>query len=88
MKPVFVVTLEGVEPPDPGRLTVLAFVAAADDDAAQALATAELARRGWTDVRALRVGEITDEGAVPSDFARAFESARTYGVGLIIYDAP
>jgi hypothetical protein len=86
VKPVFVVTLEGVEPPDPARLTVLAFVAADTGEEAEATGTAALDQRGWTDVQALRAGEITDEGAVPADFANAFASARRHGIGLIIYD--
>jgi hypothetical protein len=86
VKPVFVVTLEGVEPPDPILLTVLAFVPAETADEAEAAGMAALGGRGWTDVRALRAGEITDENAVPPDFANAFASARRHGVGLIIYE--
>lgn len=80
------VTLEGFEPGDPTRLTVLAFVGAADEAAAEAAALAALAERRWTEVRALRAGEVTDEAAVPADFATAMESARRWGLGLIIYE--
>ena len=83
---IFVVTLEGFEPGDPARLTVLAFVQAQDEAGAEAAATAALAERAWTDVQALRAGEVTDEAAVPADFATAMASARRWGLGLIIYE--
>ena len=83
---IFVVTLEGFEPGDPARLTVLAFVQAEDGAGAEAAATAALAERGWTGVEALRAGEVTDEAAVPADFATAMASARRWGLGLIIYE--
>jgi hypothetical protein len=86
--PIFVVTLEGYEPPDPARLTVLAFVQAADEGDAQQGALSALAERRWTSVQALRAGEVTDEAAVPADFERALESARRCGLGLIIYEEP
>lgn len=83
---IFVVTLEGYEPEDPTRLTVLAFVAAEDEAGAQAAALGALAERRWTGVEALRAGEVTDEAAVPADFATAMDSARRHGLGLIIYE--
>ncbi|WP_334161180.1 hypothetical protein [Phenylobacterium sp.] len=83
---IFVATLEGYEPDDPARLTVLAFVAAEDEAGAQAQALAALAERGWTEVASLRAGEVTDEAAVPDDFATAMDSARRWGLGLIIYE--
>ncbi|WP_374469244.1 hypothetical protein [Phenylobacterium sp.] len=85
---IFVVTLEGREPPDPARLTVLAFVEAPDEAAAEQGAHAALAERQWSDVRWLRTGEVTDEAAVPEDFSRAMASARRFGLGLIIYEEP
>jgi hypothetical protein len=85
---IFVVTLEGTEPPDPARLTVLAFVRAEDEPAAEQAGLAALANRRWAEVAVLRCGEVIDEAAVPVDFARAMDSARQFGLGLIIYDAP
>lgn len=83
---IFVVTLEGYEPGDPAPLTVLAFVEAEDEAGAEAAARGALAERRWTEVRALRAGEVTDEAAVPADFETAMASARRWGVGLVIYE--
>lgn len=83
---IFVATLEGYEPGDAAKLTVLAFVAAQDEAGAEAAALAALAERGWTEVVSLRAGEVTDEAAVPADFATAMDSARRWGLGLIIYE--
>jgi hypothetical protein len=83
---VFVVTLQGVEAPGPQPLTVLAFVAAQTAEAAEAVGADEVAALGWTDVAVLRSGEVTDEAALPADFAGAMETARRFGCGLIIYD--
>ena len=69
--PVFVVTLEGVEPPASAVLTVLAFVAAVDAEAAEATGAAEVAALGWRDVAVVRSGEVTDVEALPADFAGA-----------------
>lgn len=85
---VFVATLEGREPPGGDALTVLAFVTAADEGAAMRQADAELARLGWSDVRALRAAEVVDAEAMPPDFADAMAQALTWGCGLIIYDRP
>ena len=84
--PVFVVTLEGVEPPASAVLTVLAFVAAVDAEAAEATGAAEVAALGWRDVAVVRSGEVTDVEALPADFAGAMATARRFGCGLIIYD--
>ncbi|HEY8615689.1 hypothetical protein [Phenylobacterium sp.] len=86
--PIFVVTLEGREPGDPTPLTVLAFVQAADQPRADQTALAALAERSWNGVAHVRTGEVTDEAAVPPDFARAMDSARRFGLGLIIYEQP
>ena len=83
---VFVVTLEGVEAAGASPLTVLAFVRAATARAAEAGAVAELAGLGWSDVGALRSGEVTDAVALPEDFRGAMATARRFGCGLIIYD--
>lgn len=87
-RPVFVVTVEGVEPPVTGRLTVLAFVAADGAEAAETTAAGEVSALGWTDVAVVRSGEVTDRAALPSDFEAAFANALRYGVCLIIYDEP
>ena len=84
--PVFVVTLEGVEPPARVVLTVLAFVEAVDAEAAKATGTAEVAALGWRDVAVVRSGEVTDVDALPADFTAAMATARRFGCGLIIYD--
>jgi len=86
--PVFVVTLEGVEPPATAALTVLAFVTAPTAEAAEATGAAEVAALGWIDVAVVRSGEVTDASALPADFAGAMETARRFGCGLIIYDEP
>lgn len=85
---VFVVTLQGLEPPGPQPLTVLAFVTADSTGAAEAVGAAEVAAMGWTEVAVLRTGEVTDAAALPRDFAGAMETARRFGCGLIIYDEP
>jgi hypothetical protein len=86
--PIFVVTLQGVETAGAPPLTVLAFVAAADEAAAHATGLAEVEALGWTGVEAQRAGEVTDETALPDDFRRAMAAARQWGCGLIIYDEP
>jgi hypothetical protein len=83
---VFLVTLEGVEGVD--ALTVLAFMRAETGEAAEAAAAAELVRFGWSDVRALRHGEVVDAAALPADFRAAMDQALKFGSGLIIYEAP
>lgn len=85
---VFVVTLQAVERAGEPPLTVLAFAQGADADAAEAVAVRETARDGFTDIRALRAGEITDPNALPDDFREAMANARRYGCWLIIYEAP
>jgi hypothetical protein len=85
---VFVVTLEAVEAAGEPRLTVLAFVAAETEDAATAEAVAELERLRWSEIAALRAGEIVEPDAVPEDMRQALENARRYGCALIIYDEP
>ncbi|MCR5877840.1 hypothetical protein [Phenylobacterium sp. J367] len=86
--PIFVVTLEGKEPGDPTPLTVLAFIQAPDEAAAEQGALAALADRNWPEARFVRAGEVTDEAAVPPDFATALASANRHGLGLIIYENP
>ncbi len=83
---VFLVTLEGVEAGD--ALTVLAFVSAETGEAAEAAAVAELLGFGWSDVRALRHGEVIDAAALPDDFREAMDQALKFGSGLIIYETP
>jgi hypothetical protein len=85
---IFVVTLEGKEPGDPTPLTVLAFVEAADEAEAERQGLAALSDRRWPEARFVRAGEVTDEAAVPPDFANALASARRHGLGLIIYEQP
>lgn len=85
---VFVVTLEGVETADEGPLTVLAFVVGADEAEAEAVAVREMGRDGFSQIQALRTGEITDPAALPDDFREAMANARRYGSWLIIYEAP
>jgi len=83
---VFLVTLEGVE--DGDALSVLAFVRAGTGEAAETAAVAELLGFGWSEVRALRHGEVVDAAALPADFRAAMDQALTFGSGLIIYEAP
>jgi hypothetical protein len=86
---IFVVTLEAVEGAGGGpRLTVLAFVPGTSGAEAEAAAAAELGSFGWSDIRTLRHGEVTDEAALPEDFRGAFANARRHGCGLIVYDRP
>ena len=85
---VFVVTLEGVEVAGEPPLTVLAFVVGADEAGAEATAVHETGRDGFTDVKALRVGEVTNPDAMPDDFRDAMANARRYGSWLIIYETP
>lgn len=85
-QPIFVVTLEGIEPPDAAMLTVLAFTAADDEASAMDRAAAELAACDWREIRALRAGEVIDEAALPEDFAAAMANARRFGCALIIYE--
>ena len=83
---MFVVTLEGAEPPASAVLTVLAFVEAESPEAAEATGAAEVVALGWRDVAVVRSGEVTDVDALPADFAGAMATARRFGCGLIIYD--
>lgn len=83
---VFVVTLEGVEAAGAPPLTVLAFVRAGEEAEAMAAAAAEVEALGWSQVRALRAGEIVDAAALPEDFRGALQTALTWGCGLIVYE--
>ncbi|MDZ4371085.1 MAG: hypothetical protein U1C74_06660 [Phenylobacterium sp.] len=85
---VFLITLEAIEAPGGPPLTVLAFARADDEAAAEAVAKAELEGFGWTDIRPLRTGELTDRSALPPDFRDAVANADRFGCGLIIYDEP
>ena len=82
---VFVVTLEGLEP-GAAALTVLAFVRADDEAAAERAAIAELEHFGWTAIQALRCACVLDAAALPEDFRPTMDKALRYGVALIIYD--
>lgn len=86
--PVFVVTLEGAEAAGGPFLTVLAFACAPDEAAAEQAGADELRRLGWTEVRVVRTGELTDPQALPADFSDAYANALRYGCALIIYDEP
>ena len=83
---VWLVTLEGAEAVGGPMLTVLAFVKADTEAAAEAGAVAELAELGWSQVTALRSGEVVDAAAVPEDFRGAMDEALRFGCGLIVYD--
>ena len=83
---VFVVTLEGLEPGAATPLTVLAFVRADDEAAAECGAIAELGHFGWTAIQALRCACVLDAAALPEDFRPTMATALRYGVALIIYD--
>ena len=85
---VFLVTLEAVEVADSRPLTVLAFARADTEDAAKAVATEDLRRLGWTDIRTVRTGELVDFAALPDDFRGAVDTAVRFGCGMIIYDEP
>ena len=85
---VFVVTLEGVENDAPPPLTILAFVKAEGEPAAEAVAAQEAARDGFTQVRALRTAEVLNPDAMPEDFRAALANAHRYGSWLIVYDEP
>ena len=85
---VFLVTLEAVEVADSQPLTVLAFARADTEDAAKAIATEDLRRLGWTDIRTVRTGELVDFAALPDDFRGAVDTAVRFGCGMIIYDEP
>ena len=86
MKPCFLVTLEADETPSGPRLTVLAFATGADEEAATAAAVADLQGQGFSGIAALRTGEVADPAALPADFRSAYQTALTWGCGLIIYD--
>lgn len=85
---VFLVTLQAVEAPGAPALTVLAFARADDEDAARAVAIADLEGLGWSDIAVARVGELVDWDALPDDFRSAVDTAVRFGCGLIIYDEP
>ena len=90
---VFVVTVRAVAGPESadadGRAyAILAFVAAEAEPEAELAARQDLEAQGWVDIQIERIGEITDEAAVPEDFARAMQTARRWGCALIIYDEP
>ena len=83
---VWLVTLQGVETEGEPALTVLAFVKADTEAAAEAGAAAGLAGLGWSQVTALRSGEVVDAAALPQDFRGAMDEALRFGCGLIVYD--
>lgn len=85
---VFVVTLEALDGGRPPALTILAFVKAATQADAEAVASVEVGRDGFTDPRVLRTAEVIDAAAMPADFGDAMASAQRYGCGLIVYDEP
>jgi hypothetical protein len=85
---VFLVTLQAVETAGAAPLTVLAFARADDEDAARAVATADLEGLGWTDIVVERTGALVDWNALPDDFRGAVDTAVRFGCGLIIYDEP
>lgn len=85
---VFLVTLQAVEAPGAPALTVLAFARADDEDAARAVAAADLEGLGWRDILVQRMGELVDWDALPEDFRSAVDTAVRFGCGLIIYDEP
>ncbi len=85
---VFLVTLKAVETPGAAPLTVLAFARADEEDAAKAVAVADLKAFGWTDIVVERTGALIDWDALPADFRGAVDTAVTFGCGLIIYDEP
>ncbi len=85
---IFLVTLQAVETTGGPPLAVLAFARADGETAAMKVAVDELAAFGWTDIEAVRTGEITDFDALPHDFRPAVDTARRFGCGLIIYDPP
>jgi len=85
---VFLVTLQAVESQGAAPLTVLAFARADDEAAAEAVAMADLAGMGWTDIDVQRIGELVDWDALPDDFRGAVDTAVRFGCGLIIYDEP
>lgn len=85
---VFVITLEALENGRPPALTILAFVKADDEATAQAIATLEVGRDGFSDARVLRTAEVIDAAAMPADFGSAMANAHRYGCGLIVYDEP
>jgi hypothetical protein len=80
------VTLRAVEQEGSPPLTVLAFARAADEDAAGAVAIADLEGLGWRDVAVQRIGALVDHDALPDDFRAAVDTAMRFGCGLIIYD--
>jgi hypothetical protein len=90
---VFVLTVEAVagpgnSEPDGRRYPILVFARGEDAAAAEAVARAGLANRGWDEPAVLRSGEITDPGAVPEDLRGAMARALESGCALIVYDAP
>jgi hypothetical protein len=85
---VFLVTLQGVELAGSAPLTVLAFARADDEDAAAAVAVADLEGLGWTGIAVERIGALVDWDALPDDFRSAVDTAIRYGCGLIVYDDP
>ncbi|MBL8769822.1 MAG: hypothetical protein JNK30_00445 [Phenylobacterium sp.] len=83
---MFVVTLEAVEAGAPAPLTILAFAAGNDEEAARAVAVADLENQGWREIAVLRTAEVIDLPALPEDFRAAYETALKWGCALIIYD--
>jgi len=83
---LFVVTLTGREAPAAPKLTVLAFAKGADEAAACARAAGALDALAWSEIEALRCGEVVRPEAVPEDFAAAVATASEHGCALIIYD--
>jgi hypothetical protein len=89
---VFVLTVQAVagprnSEPDGRRYDILAFARGDDEAAAEAVARAGLADRGWDEAVVLRSGEIVDAGAVPEDLRGPFARALKDGCALVIYDA-
>lgn len=91
--PVFVLTVEARagprnSVPDGNRYALLVFARGEDDTAAEIAAREGLRALGWDEPDILRMGEITDEAAVPPDLARALNNARAQGCAVIVYDEP
>ena len=93
MSPVFVLTMRAVAgpgnvEPDGRRYDLLVFARGSDEAAAEEAGRRGLDQLGWVEAQTLRVGEITDPGALPEDFRVSFDSALAQGCSIIVYDQP
>lgn len=90
---VFVLTLQATAGPenavpDGRRYHLLVFARGADEAEAERQGLDGVRWLGWTEADLLRIGEITDPGAVPEDLRDAMGKALKTGCAVIVYDEP